>query len=779
MATYYLLTPDIPGEPETVDDNELNQHDRMQCPYCGNDNNAFALDADKGCYQCFACQKKGKALTAQEYRSYKSKNFCKSLNGNTGLEQWLREGDSCQDAFGDKPVPSKSSVEKPKKQVDFTNVIREHIYKDEDGKPVSRKVYYGYKNADGKLPIQHRWEDGQWKPGLTYEDGSQVPQLLYNLPSLVNSKSHAIFLVEGEKDVDTLIKHGCRTATTLGSANAELKFNHLKYFRDKAVYIIPDDDRAGYEFCRQTVKTLLLNGITNIHIVQLSFDEPNEGSDISDYLQQHPCKPDQLPELLWNHQKPVLECLDDLNKYSDSSEPLLDFEQLYVGHRKFPVDILPVVIRDYALAHSKIDNSSIEYHCLGAMTGAGSLVGEKYNLTVHGSWKANTTMCIALVGHSGQSKSHPLSGSLNNINDLNRQYHEQYKSAMKDYERYQSDRLNRKTNNSAYSGDKLEKPSYQPYIIHKFTLEGLRNCLVDNPRGILLYVDELRGLFQSLNQYKGGKGDDLEVLMGLIDGQDRIVKLAKEETFIKSPRISIIGTIQTKVLKKCFKGDYCDNGFAYRFLFSCPDKRLFTLNDIDDKAQRQIQTTKGNLKDLIIRLDKVELNVVDGINEPIQLKFGSDAKAHFMRFINSTCHTIDTYFDNSLLSEILSKIRTYFPKLALLTHLIRYHSKETDQLDVDITSVKVAEQLAMYFLYHNYMALKSTGDKQTDVYLSKINAYMAKNELDTISIRELYRYKVLGKNMGKADAVRSVIDSLVEQGKVKYTNSQKATIKLL
>src|SRR5262249_55628830 len=55
---------------------------------------------------------------------------------------------------------------------------------------------------------------------------------------------------------------------------------------------------------------------------------------------------------------------------------------------------------------------------------------------------------------------------------------------------------------------KPKRPVLRRVLVDSVTVEGLSMVLQDNPRGVLLAADELAGWVGSMNQYKGGKGDD-------------------------------------------------------------------------------------------------------------------------------------------------------------------------------------------------------------------------------------------------------------------------------
>ena len=70
---------------------------------------------------------------------------------------------------------------------------------------------------------------------------------MYRLPELVKAvkDGYPVYIVEGEKDVETLRELGY-TATTAGSAN-DWKKEYAAYFTGARVVILPDNDKPGLE----------------------------------------------------------------------------------------------------------------------------------------------------------------------------------------------------------------------------------------------------------------------------------------------------------------------------------------------------------------------------------------------------------------------------------------------------------------------------------------------------------------------------------------------------
>ena len=90
-------------------------------------------------------------------------------------------------------------------------------------------------------------------------------------------------------------------------------------------------------------------------------------------------------------------------------------------------------------------------------------------------------------------------------------------------------------------------------------------------RGLCLWADELSAWFKNFNRYNNGSEEQfwLSVFSAKTTISDR--KNAKSSIFIKRPYISVIGTIQKKILSELAKGERSSNGFIDRILFVMPN----------------------------------------------------------------------------------------------------------------------------------------------------------------------------------------------------------------
>lgn len=132
------------------------------------------------------------------------------------------------------PSPSqllKSTTKKPNKP---PQLVATYDYTDQDG-----VVRFQVLRYEPKTFKQRRAIKGGFKWGL--EDIQRYP---YRLPGFIHSDY--VVIVEGEKDADALIDMGF-PATTFAGGAGKWRDEYLEWFTGKNVYIIPDNDDAGYK----------------------------------------------------------------------------------------------------------------------------------------------------------------------------------------------------------------------------------------------------------------------------------------------------------------------------------------------------------------------------------------------------------------------------------------------------------------------------------------------------------------------------------------------------
>lgn len=132
-----------------------------------------------------------------------------------------------------------------------------------------------YVDQDGKKTFRQRRPDGS---GWSYSLGD-IPKVLYNLPAVADAveAGETVWLVEGEKDADTLIEAGLVATTMPGGAGKWLDI-HTETLSEAKVVIVADNDEVGVKHASM-VAAELEGASTDVEVLRTP-----RGKDVSEFL---------------------------------------------------------------------------------------------------------------------------------------------------------------------------------------------------------------------------------------------------------------------------------------------------------------------------------------------------------------------------------------------------------------------------------------------------------------------------------------------------------------
>lgn len=156
----------------------------------------------------------------------------------------------------------------------------EYIYKDPNGQPLLKKVKLRYSDGSKSFFWQH-FNGGLWINGRA---GITPP--LYNVAALQDEGQ--VFIVEGEKDADTMTRLGFTCVSLPDGAAERWNLAYTSAFKGRTVYLIPDNDTPGRAFA-ETVASGLEGSAEAVYILYLCTVWPDmpEKADISDFVVGH------------------------------------------------------------------------------------------------------------------------------------------------------------------------------------------------------------------------------------------------------------------------------------------------------------------------------------------------------------------------------------------------------------------------------------------------------------------------------------------------------------
>lgn len=187
-----------------------------------------------------------------------------------------------------------------------SNIVSEYIYTDEKGNNLFSKVRFEPKHFSQKRIIDGATIWGLNK-GLYYEtyknsnNWSQkkrenvptkeyegIEPVIYNLPQIIQTikNNESIYIVEGEKDVNTLSKLGLTATCNFDGASKSTQKSkwhkeYNQYFKDAKVVILHDNDNSGIAH-KDSIAANLFNVVEYIKCPELT--EIEEKQDITDWI---------------------------------------------------------------------------------------------------------------------------------------------------------------------------------------------------------------------------------------------------------------------------------------------------------------------------------------------------------------------------------------------------------------------------------------------------------------------------------------------------------------
>jgi hypothetical protein len=205
-------------------------------------------DDDTGAYSvtCYGCN-----VTSDDDNRDWLADFCRWLRGEEPQRTWTSKEQSGHGSGGS--GRGRRRGKRPRK--DHWTFICKYRFRNAEGRVVGIKKRY---QIDKLVLTDDGWviDDGiepdkafAWDKSERFKSGNECP--LYNLPAVLEARDNGdeIVGVEGEKDVDNLVKHGHVATTGPNGANT-LTEQHIETLRGSRFSYIADDDDRGLSQAR-------------------------------------------------------------------------------------------------------------------------------------------------------------------------------------------------------------------------------------------------------------------------------------------------------------------------------------------------------------------------------------------------------------------------------------------------------------------------------------------------------------------------------------------------
>lgn len=319
----------------------------------------------------------------------------------------------------------------------------------------------------------------------------------------------------------------------------------------------------------------------------------------------------------------------------------------------FPVDALPTPFADFAREGAASKGCPVEFYAVPLLVVAGAAIGNSFELALKEDFIQGSNLYCAIVGNPGTGKSPAISDVVRPLELAQMARFKTYERAMIAYEEALQERDDRR---KGEKGDRPIEPVMRDVLTTNATVEALV-AMLGRHNGLLLYADELAGLLQGMNQYKGGKGSDRQFYLS---GWSRTFlsnhrKKAGDTTIVDMPHLSVLGGIQPDLLKTMeVEGK---DGFLDRYIWVMPDTTT---------SRWTTATVSYETRDLV---QNVLDRLLDGSDQtPQRVRPSADAIAVWAAWFNGLSEQMDSPDFPVRLIGPWSKLSSQAARIALILH---------------------------------------------------------------------------------------------------------------
>ena len=469
-----------------------------------------------------------------------------------------------------------------------------------------------------------------------------------------------------------------------------------------------------------------------------------------------------------------------------------------IKHTLLPVTTLPKAnipdaYREWIIDVSNRMQCPIDFVAVAAIVVTASIIGAGCGIKPKqkDEWLVIPNLWGGIVGRPGMLKTPAVSEVMHLLSTLESDakqafdasmsvYHAELEDYKAEKEALKSAMLNTKKQalkNKPVSHDSLSlknqlaqlsepiRPIWKRYKTNDATIEKLSELLADNPRGLLIYRDELVGLLASWDQE--GRESDRSFFLEAWNGYGSLTtdRIGRGTVHTENLCVSIMGNTQPaklmRYLHHAIRG--ADNdGLLQRFqLFVYPDEpKGWKLVD-----QEPNQQAKQRVFSVLQKLASVDFMQYGAIKESKDrfpyFRFDEIAQTLFFHWLTDLEQEILEADDQPILIEHLSKYRSLVPSLALIFHLIDV-ADGTGGNEVSYDATLKATAWCHYLEEHarRIYGLAMDSTQQAAARLAK--KIQAGELASCFSARDIYR-----KHWGyldNKDSVKNACDELVDAG---------------
>ncbi len=357
----------------------------------------------------------------------------------------------------------------------------------------------------------------------------------------------------------------------------------------------------------------------------------------------------------------------------------------------FPLEIFPKAIRDIIEALEEYENYNVDFTSASFLTVFAAAMGNTWSVRFMTGWVSRPIIYMVLVGSPSCGKTPPLQQAVAPLLKLDGEYDMIYCKEMETYRRWE--RMSAKQREKHSLPEEMKMPQRKCHVVVDSTVEALIGALRDNPRGVLIYKDEIDSLLSNFNRYNSSdEGYFLSLFSGTPFKYSR--KSNNEHIFLANPYCSIIGTTQPGRLGEQFGGKRMMNGFSSRFLKVYPE--IDKMPSWNDTAMPDgvLEEWERIIRKVVAATPSTDQ---EGKATSIELLFTQEAKLRVIQWKDEVNNKVYAETDSDAVRALCGKLETYLVRFCLVIQIMHGICGESGMDEIEPRTAELAIRLTEYF----------------------------------------------------------------------------------
>lgn len=357
----------------------------------------------------------------------------------------------------------------------------------------------------------------------------------------------------------------------------------------------------------------------------------------------------------------------------------------------FPLEIFSKAIRGIIEALEEYEKYNVDFTAASFLTVFAAAMGNTWSVRFMTGWVSRPIIYMVLVGSPSCGKTPPLQQAVAPLLKIDGEYDMLYCKEMEAYRRWE--RMSAKQREKHSLPEEMKMPQRKCHVVVDSTVEALIGALRDNPRGVLIYKDEIDSLLSNFNRYNGSdEGYFLSLFSGTPFKYSR--KSNNEHIFLVNPYCSIIGSTQPGRLGEQFGGKRMMNGFSSRFLKVYPEiDEMPSWNDtaMPDGVLEEWERIIRKVATVTPSTDQ------EGKETSVELMFSQKAKLRIIQWKDEVNNKVYAETDSDAVRALCGKLETYLVRFCLVIQIMHGICGESGMDEIEPKTAELAIRLTEYF----------------------------------------------------------------------------------